>query len=1520
MITCTASYAITQADIDAGSVTNTAKASANGVDSNEDSETVTATQTRTISLDKTATPATYDSVGDTISYSYKVTNTGNVTLAGPVTVVDNKATVTCPAGSLAPGAMITCTASYTITQADLDAGSVTNTAKASANGVDSNEDSETVTATQTRTISLVKTATPATYDSVGDTISYSYKVTNTGNVTLAGPVTVVDNKATVTCPAGSLAPGAMITCTASYTITQADLDAGSVTNTAKASANGVDSNEDSETVTATQTRTISLDKTATPAIYDSVGDTISYSYKVTNTGNVTLAGPVTVVDNKATVTCPAGSLAPGGMITCTASYTITQADLDTGSVTNTAKASANGVESNEDSETVTATQTRTISLDKTATPATYDSVGDTISYSYKVTNTGNVTLAGPVTVVDNKATVTCPAGSLAPGAMITCTASYTITQADLDAGSVTNTAKASANGVESNEDSETVTATQTRTISLDKTATPATYDSVGDTISYSYKVTNTGNVTLAGPVTVVDNKATVTCPAGSLAPGGMITCTASYTITQADLDAGSVTNTAKASANGVDSNEDSETVTATQTRTISLDKTATPATYDSVGDTISYSYKVTNTGNVTLAGPVTVVDNKATVTCPAGSLAPGGMITCTASYTITQADLDTGSVTNTAKASANGVESNEDSETVTATQTRTISLVKTATPSTYDSVGDTISYSYKVTNTGNVTLAGPVTVVDNKATVTCPAGSLAPGGMITCTASYAITQADLDAGSVTNTARASANGVESNEDSETVTATQTRTISLVKTATPSTYDSVGDMISYSYKVTNTGNVTLAGPVTVVDNKATVTCPAGSLAPGGMITCTASYAITQADIDAGSVTNTAKASANGVDSNEDSETVTATQTRTISLDKTATPATYDSVGDTISYSYKVTNTGNVTLAGPVTVVDNKATVTCPAGSLAPGAMITCTASYAITQADLDAGSVTNTAKASANGVDSNEDSETVTATQTRTISLVKTATPSTYDSVGDMISYSYKVTNTGNVTLAGPVTVVDNKATVTCPAGSLAPGGMITCTASYTITQADIDAGSVTNKATASANDIESNEATATVFAMLSDLSLTKTVNDLTPEIGSNIVFNITVRNAGPGTAHGVVVRDVLNPGLNYVTSSASQGAYDQGTGRWVVGSIPPNTQATLAITVLVAAGGEASYNCAEVWESESFDPDSMPGNGVQGEDDYACVVFTSTKGPGRPFPATSEGSDQSAGSVLVFPFYTSSSTTPNTQNTKITLTNISPTMDIAVHLFFVDGATCSIADSYVCLTRNQTTSFMLSDFDPDISGYLIAMAVDCDTGIPVLFNCLIGDEYIKLSSGHRGSIAAEAFSALKQNPTSSNNQSTTATLNFDGSSYSRMPRALAADNLPSRADGNDTMLIIDRIGGNTITGLNGIGAVSGLLYNDTESALSFSFIQAACQLRSSLASTFPRTVPRYETHIPSGRSGWMKFWAADESAGGILGLTLNLNSNAGTSSNAFNGAHNLHKLSFSSAARLIIPIFPPNCC
>ena len=107
---------------------------------------------------------------------------------------------------------------------------------------------------------------------------------------------------------------------------------------------------------------------------------------------------------------------------------------------------------------------------------------------------------------------------------------------------------------------------------------------MGDVVSYSFLVTNSGNVSLAGPVTIDDDIATdELCPDvntvgdldGFLDPGESIICTASTTVSQADLNAGSVTNKATASADGTDSNEDTETADATQSPALTLDKTIT---------------------------------------------------------------------------------------------------------------------------------------------------------------------------------------------------------------------------------------------------------------------------------------------------------------------------------------------------------------------------------------------------------------------------------------------------------------------------------------------------------------------------------------------------------------------------------------------------------------------------------------------------------------------------------------------------------------------------------------------------------------------------------------------------------------------------------------------------------------------------------------------------------------------------------------------------------------------------------
>ncbi|MBI3424632.1 MAG: VCBS repeat-containing protein [Acidobacteria bacterium] len=313
----------------------------------------------------------------------------------------------------------------------------------------------------------------------------------------------------------------------------------------------------------------------------------------------------------------------------------------------------------------------------------------------------------------------------------------------------------------------------------------------------------------------------------------------------------------------------------------------------------------------------------------------------------------------------------------------------------------------------------------------------------------------------------------------------------------------------------------------------------------------------------------------------------------------------------------------------------------------------------------------------------------------------------------------------------------------------------------------------------------------------------------------------------------------------------------------------------------------------------------------------ACTtVRCPPAGPGANYPSAAAISSQKAGSVLIFNLYTSDAAAGNQQNTRIALTNLDALRTAFVHLFFVDGTSCSVADSFVCLTPNQTSAFLASDIDPGTTGYLIAVATD-RSGCPLNFNFLLGDAFVKLSSGHAANLPAESVAALPGGFVPCDPLASTAVLNFDDRMYNALPRTLALSNIASRADGNNTLLIVNRIGGSLATSASTLANLFGVLYDDGETPFSFNFSPGTCQLRSIISSNFPRTAPRFEQVIPAGRSGWLKFALFTD--GAISGAAINANTNAGIQANAFNQGHNLHKLTLTTTAVLTVPVFPPSC-
>jgi uncharacterized repeat protein (TIGR01451 family) len=407
---------------------------------------------------------------------------------------------------------------------------------------------------------------------------------------------------------------------------------------------------------------------------------------------------------------------------------------------------------------------------------------------------------------------------------------------------------------------------------------------------------------------------------------------------------------------------------------IELTKTGsfTDGNGSAVGDEITYTFTIKNTGTVPLSS-VSLTDAKLSLsdyTCTTTSLdandeSPGGTdeTTCEVTYAIDQDDLDAGSVYNEAtvagEAPLGTPVSDTDDETVDLLQQPDIEIVKTGSITSGDgsSVGDTITYNFTVTNTGNVTLdpVGVTDPLDGLSAISCPKTALDPDESMTCSATYDIDQDDIDAGDVDNEATATGTPPSGpdvdDEDTETVNLSQDPSLSVEKELTD--HDdadsdglvSLGETLTFTITATNDGNVTLSD-VVVTDDLITPTggtTPCASVAPGGTCTLVGTYVVTAGDVTAGEVENTGTACADTDGPPCDDDTVT-TPVEDPSIEITKGPDNqFVDQGQSFTWTITVTNTGNVDLTS--VEVDDPLVPACDKtiGALAKGASTnyTCT---------------------------------------------------------------------------------------------------------------------------------------------------------------------------------------------------------------------------------------------------------------------------------------------------------------------------------------------------------------------------------------------------------------------------------------------------------------------------------------------------------------------------------------------------------------------------------------------------
>ncbi len=1220
-----ATYAATQADINAGAdLVNTASVVTTEVAGpTEDTATTTITRTPSLTVVKDVDQAGI-TVPGTLNYTITVSNTGNVDITNVVLTDDLAGSAnldsgdTANAGVLDVGETWIYSATYAATQADINAGAdLVNTASVVTTEVAGpTEDTATTTITRTPSLTVVKDVDQAGI-TVPGTLNYTITVSNTGNVDITNVVLTDDLAGSAnldsgdTANAGVLDVGETWIYSATYAATQADINAGAdLVNTASVVTTEVAGpTEDTATTTITRTPSLTVVKDVDQAGI-TVPGTLNYTITVSNTGNVDITNVVLTDDLAGSANLDSGDTANAGVLDVgetwiySATYAATQADINAGAdLVNTASVVTTEVAGpTEDTATTTITRTPSLTVVKDVDQAGI-TVPGTLNYTITVSNTGNVDITNVVLTDDLAGSAnldsgdTANAGVLDVGETWIYSATYAATQADINAGAdLVNTASVVTTEVAGpTEDTATTTITRTPSLTVVKDVDQAGI-TVPGTLNYTITVSNTGNVDITNVVLTDDLAGSANLDSGDTANAGVLDVgetwiySATYAATQADINAGAdLVNTASVVTTEVAGpTEDTATTTITRTPSLTVVKDVDQAGI-TVPGTLNYTITVSNTGNVDITNVVLTDDLAGSANLDSGDTANAGVLDVgetwiySATYAATQADINAGAdLVNTASVVTTEVAGpTEDTATTTITRTPSLTVVKDVDQAGI-TVPGTLNYTITVSNTGNVDITNVVLTDDLAGSANLDSGDTANAGVLDVgetwiySATYAATQADINAGAdLVNTASVVTTEVAGpTEDTATTTITRTPSLTVVKDVDQAGI-TVPGTLNYTITVSNTGNVDITNVVLTDDLAGSANLDSGDTANAGVLDVgetwiySATYAATQADINAGAdLVNTASVVTTEVAGpTEDTATTTITRTPSLTIVKSAqtiVPANFI-VNATVTYDYVVTNTGNITITIPITVTDNLIpnlnpadVITCdtwPVAGLAPGNTYNCTGTYTVTSNDVAIGSVTNLASASDGTITSPTDSETVPSGATPALTVVKTSVDTSYASVGETLNYTYVVENTGNAAFVEDILVTDDKIgtlvcwTATASDPDFIPAEKTTCstdiTNAYTVTQADIEAGSVTNNAYSStiyalSTNVYSTEVDLTIYAtQLPSWTVVKATSDTPTAVGNTLNYTFTVNNTGNVSISNVSVSDPKCATMPTLTSGDS---------------------------------------------------------------------------------------------------------------------------------------------------------------------------------------------------------------------------------------------------------------------------------------------------------------------------------------------------------------------------------------------
>jgi uncharacterized repeat protein (TIGR01451 family) len=602
-----------------------------------------------------------------------------------------------------------------------------------------------------------------------------------------------------------------------------------------------------------------------------------------------------------------------------------------------------------------------------------------------------------------------------------------------------------------------------------------------------------------------------------------------------------------------------------------------PGPFIPVGEAITWTYEVTNIGNVPLSGLTVVDDILGPITCPQTTIAPQTSVTCTA-----QGVAEAGPYANDATATAEGAGqtvTDDDPSHYTGVQPG-IDIEKATNgddadlaPGPFIPVGDSVTWTYVVTNTGDATVNDIVVTDDQGVVVTCPAATLAPGASMTCTAPVAAAEPGQYENLATVTGFSETEPTVPVQDSDpSHYFGEDAGVTIVKTVNgedanepPGPVVTVGDQVTWRFLVTNTGNVPLEWTVTDPDVP-DITCPGITLAPGESTECFAT-----GPAEAGQQTNTATVTGTNPESGtivtDDDPANYFGAAASIDIEKLVDgedadepPGPVIPVGSTVEWTYVVTNTGNVTLTNIVVEDSRGVAVTCPVTELPAGGSMTCTAA-----GTAEAGDYTNF------GIVSGESPPGLTVTDEDPANffggdpgiLVEKLTngvedldepPGVLIPVGDPVTWTFVVTNTGNVPLDEVALTDDQVGPVTCPQTTLAVGEEMTCTATGTAELGQY-ANTATVVGTDPGGDTVTDDDVSHHFGADRRLEIRKLVNGedansppgVEIPVGEPVIMTYEVANPGNIPIVDVVVTDDRVQGITFTGGDTNgNGALDPG--------------------------------------------------------------------------------------------------------------------------------------------------------------------------------------------------------------------------------------------------------------------------------------------------------------------------------------------------------------------------------------